>query len=123
MAHRQWLARALAFCLCACPIDRAARAASRLAASSPSPNPSTDAAAAVRNWLTVSSGFFPPQLPADLSQQEVADRADDLMAFQPQVAATLPVVEPQLRFAVLKAPLDVPAIMPSKNEVGWPGSR
>src|SRR5262249_49921089 len=107
-ALRQWLSRALAFCPCACSIDRAARLARRRAACWPNPTPSTKAAAAVRTWHTVSSGFFPPKLPADLRQHQVAHRTDDLVPLQPQVAPTFPVVKAQLHLGVLKAALHMP---------------
>src|SRR3984957_7463727 len=116
MALRQWLSRALAFCRCACSIDRAARPASRFAADWPNPNPSTNAPAAVRTWHTVRPAFFPPKLPADLCQHQVAHRTDDLVPFQPQIAPTFPVVKAQFCLGVLEAALHMPPREPDQEQ-------
>ena len=115
MALRQWHSRALAFCRCACSIDRAARPASRFAADWPNPNPSTNAPAAVRTWHTVRPAFFPPKLPADLRQHQVAHRTDDLVPLQPQIAPTFPVVKAQFRLGVLKACSTCHRVNPTKS--------
>jgi hypothetical protein len=118
---RRWLSRASAFSRCARALVRAACSANSFAAV-PKLNPSTNAAAAVRTWHTVSSGFFPPKLVSNFGKYQKAYRTDDLVALQSEVTATFPVVKAQLRLTVFKAPLEVPAIIPSKSAVGWPGS-
>src|SRR3982750_4895821 len=116
-ALRRWLSRALAFSPWARSIDRAARSASFLAPVSPNPNPATNAAAAVRTWHTVSSGFFPPKLVVKLRKHQEAHRTDDLVPLQPQVTATLPVVKTQLRFTILKAALHMPPRQPHQKQL------
>src|SRR3954471_14037988 len=116
-ALRRWLSRALAFSPWARSIDRAARSASFLAPVPPKPHPSTNAAA-VRTWHTVSSGFFPPKLPVKLGQQEKAHRTDDLVALQPQITLTFPMIKTQFRFAILKAPLHMPSRQPDQKQRG-----
>src|SRR5260370_13877136 len=115
-ALRQWLSRALAFSCCARSIDRAARWASFFAPLDPNSNPSTNAAAAVRTWHTVHSGFFPPKLASRLRKKQKAHRTDRLVPLQPQVTATFPVVKTQLRLAVLKAALHVPPCQPHQKQ-------
>lgn len=74
----------------------------------PSDQERTTAAAAMRTWHTVSSGFFPPQLLLDLRQEQVTHGGYRLMAFQPQVGTSLEVVEAQFRLLILEAAFDVP---------------
>src|SRR5258708_7960242 len=107
-ALRQWLSRALAFSCCARSIARAARWASFFAPLDPNSNPSTNAAAAVRTWHTVHSGFFPPKLASNFRKKQKAHRTDRLVPLQPQVTATFPVVKTQLRLAIFKAALHMP---------------
>jgi hypothetical protein len=45
------------------------------------------AASAVCTWHSVSSGFFPPESLPHPRQEQVADRADDQVMFQPGVNA------------------------------------
>src|SRR5438270_2597824 len=115
-ALRQSLSRALAFSLCARSIDLAPRWASLFAPLDPNPDPSTNAAAAVRTWHTVHSRFFPPKLASNLRKEQEAHRTDRLVPLQPQVAATFPVVETQLRLAVFEAALHVPPRQPHQEQ-------
>src|SRR5215471_9206549 len=112
----QWLSRALAFCRWACSIACDARLASRCATGWPNQRPCTNAAVAVRTWQTVRLGFFPPELPANLRQHQVAHRADGQVALQPQVAATFPVIKAQLRLAVLERALHAPPREPDQQQ-------
>src|SRR3954470_8737117 len=69
----------------------------------------TKAAVAVCSWQTVSSGFFfRPSLPHP-RQEQVAHRRDDQVAFQPQVAAPLVLIQADLALVVLETPLHTPA--------------
>ena len=49
------------------------------------------------NLVTVFSSFSPPKLSTNLRQHQVAYCTEDLVALQPQVTATFPVVKTQLR--------------------------
>jgi hypothetical protein len=109
-----WLRRAAAFRRCARAIRRPARSSSRAAALRPSTQDCTSAAAAVRTWHTVRSGFFPPPPLRDPRQEELRHRRQRVMPEQPDVRPPLVVVQAQFRLAVLKAALNGPAIMPSK---------
>src|SRR3954470_15659188 len=69
----------------------------------------TKADVAVCSWQTVSSGsFFRPSLPHP-RQEQVAHRRDDQVAFQPQIAAPLVLVQADLALVVLEAPFHAPA--------------
>src|SRR5436190_24227417 len=57
-----------------------------LTATRPNDQERTMAAAAVRTWQTVSSGFFPPQFLMHLRQEQMADSRDRLMAHQPHIS-------------------------------------
>src|SRR3954464_464162 len=115
-ALRQWLSRALAFCRWEYSIDCDARLASLRAARWPNQRPCTNAAVAVRTWQMVRLGFFPPELPANVRQHQVAHRADGQVPLQPQVASTFPVVKAQLRLAVLERALHAPPREPDQQQ-------
>src|SRR4051812_23644286 len=72
------------------------------------PQHRTKAADAVCSWQTVNSGFFPPEFLPRSRQEQVGHRREDQMAFQPQVAAALVLVQPDLALLVLKAALHPP---------------
>src|SRR5262245_15239315 len=63
----------------------------------------------VCTWHSVSSGFFPPESLSHSCQEQVADHAEDQVAFQSQVQPALIVVEPHLSLVVLETALHPPA--------------
>src|SRR5215510_9245758 len=83
-----WLFRALAFCFCWYWIFLAVRCNSFLPAFFPKDHDCTKAAAAVRIWQTVNSGFFPPLHPDSL-QEQVADGRQGLVSHQAPIIAAL----------------------------------
>src|SRR5262245_52884654 len=83
-----WLFRALAFCFCWYAIFSAVRSSSFLLACFPNDHDCTKAAAAVRIWQTVSSGFFPPLLPS-FFQEQVSNRGQCLMSHQASIFSPL----------------------------------
>src|SRR3954453_14189668 len=67
-----------------------------------------NAAIAVCTWHSVSSGFFPPEFLPHPRQEQVTDRTEDQMAFQPLVPAALVVVQAHFPLLVLKTTLHAP---------------
>ena len=117
-----WLFRAAAFLTCVRSISAAVRSNFFIEGHRPSHQYGINAAIAVCTWHSVNSGFSPPELFSHPRQEQVAHAAQDQVAFPPLVTTSFILVQPDLRFLALEATLDVPAIMPSKSEVGWPGS-
>src|SRR3954447_3039946 len=74
-----------------------------------------------RICATVTAGVFPPHPPAlqDEEPQRQQRERDVVMPAHP--TADLGVRQAHLPLALPEHLLDVPAIMPSKSEVGWPG--
>jgi hypothetical protein len=64
---------------------------------------------AVWTWQTVNSDFFPPQPLIGHGQEQVADRAENHMPFESRIASSLVMVQADLAFTVLEAPLHAPA--------------
>src|SRR5271169_6837330 len=64
------------------------------------PHERTKALIAVCNWQTVSSGFFFPPVLTHASQEQVAYRRDDEVAFQPQIATPLVLIQADLALVV-----------------------
>ena len=96
-----------AWALRLCVYSSSATAASRIsrAAVRPSPHERTSAAAAVRTWQTVNSGFFPPQLLPYFRQEQVTHGGDCLMTYQSPVRPPLEVIEAKFGLLVLEAAL------------------
>jgi hypothetical protein len=117
-----WLFRAAAFLCCALLISADVRSNSSFGSLRFNHQNGINAAIAVCTWHSVSSRFFPPKLLAQPRQEQVAHATQDQVAFQTLVAPALVLVQADLALLILKTTLDVPAIMPSKSEVGWPGS-
>src|SRR5271165_2610038 len=69
----------------------------------------TKAAIAVWSWQTVSSGFFFCPFLSHACQEQVAYRRENQMAFQPQIAATLKLIQADLALVVLEATFHSPA--------------
>src|SRR6516225_5910123 len=97
-----WERRALAFCRCWYTIFSAVCSNRRAARLRPSHHDCTKAAAAVRSWQTVRSGFFPPPLLPDAGEEQMANSGHRLVPQQPQVVAALVVIEAQFGFLILK---------------------
>ncbi len=57
----------------------------------------------------------------DLGQKQVTDRRDDQVTLQALIFSPLIVIQAEFAFLVFEATLDLPAIMPPKEEVGWSG--
>ena len=57
---------------------------------------------AVRTWQTVTSGFFPPLLLAELGQEQMTHAGQDQVALDRKVVADLEVVHAQLGLGVLQ---------------------
>src|SRR5438128_1577609 len=104
-----WLFRALALWCCWYAIFSAVWSRSRVAVDRPSHQECTKAAAAVRTWHTVSSGFFPPLPLVHARQEQVGHGSDRLVTQQAAIIPTLVMIEPQLCFLILEAALHVPA--------------
>src|ERR1700722_10442038 len=66
------------------------------------------AATAVWIWHSVRSGFFPPELLPHPRQEQVADAAQNQVAFQTLVASALVLIQADLAFLVLKTALHAP---------------
>src|SRR5208283_856614 len=64
---------------------------------------------AVCTWQTVNSDFFSPQPLVGLGQEQVADRAEDQVAFESRITSPLEMVQTDFAFTVLEAPLHAPA--------------
>src|SRR5215469_10067175 len=104
-----WLLRALALRCCAHVIFRAAFSRSwSCDRRDVSPQERTNAAIAVCNWQTVSSGFFPPPFLTHSRQEQVAHAAEDQVSFQSQVTPSLVLVQTDLAFLVLEATFHSP---------------
>ena len=66
-------------------------------------------ATAVWIWHSVRSGFFPPELLPHPRQEQVADAAQNQVAFEPLVAPAFVLVQADLGLLVLKAAFDTPS--------------
>src|SRR5271170_6180943 len=82
---------------------------SPLAFGDDNPHERTKAAIAVCNWQMVSSGFFFPPVLTHASQEQVAYRRDDEVAFQPQIATPLVLIQTDLALVVLETTFHTPA--------------
>jgi len=102
-----WLLRALAFCFCWYWIFSAVRANSFLPAFFPKDHDCTKAAAAVRIWQTVSSGFFPPLLPQAF-QEQMTDGGQGLVSHQAAIVSAFVMIEPQFAFLVFETAFHMP---------------
>src|SRR3954469_15760427 len=105
-----WNRRAWALRRCARSISADVRSSNFLGGVRSSHQNGINAATAVCTWHSVSSGFSPPELLTHPRQEQVAEAAQDQVAFQPPVPPPLVLVQPDLALLVLEAPLDVPAI-------------
>src|SRR5512143_1556049 len=105
-----WLSRAWAFRRSAHVIFLTAWASnSPIDRSDDNPQERTNAANAVCNWQTVSSGFFPPEFLTHPRQEQVTDRRDNQVTLQSQVTPALVLVQPDLALLVLEATFHPPA--------------
>src|SRR6266852_2231013 len=102
-----WLLRALAFCCCWYVIVSAVRSSSALPAFIPNDHDCTRAAAAVRIWQTVNSGFFPPLL-ADAFQEQMGHGRQGLVSDQAAVFSPFIMIKAQFGFLVFKTTFYVP---------------
>src|SRR5271157_4120631 len=64
---------------------------------------------AVCTWQTVNADFFPPQALVRLGQEQVADRAEDQVAFESRIASPLVMVQADFAFTILETPFHTPA--------------
>ena len=64
---------------------------------------------AVCTWQTVNSDFFSPQPLVGLGQEQVADCAEDQVAFESRIASPLVMVQTDFAFTVLETPFHAPA--------------
>src|SRR5439155_1743766 len=69
----------------------------------------------------VSSGFFFPQPIRVLGDEPHCYQAQAQVSQQRCVVPSLEIQEAQIRLGQAETVLDLPAILPSKREVGWPG--
>ena len=86
----------------------AARSYQRSRALEASCEPSTIASVASLTWHTVHSRFSPPQPVAGFCEEQVAHHRQDQVAFQPDPAAALPMIQADFSFTVFEAAFDVP---------------
>src|SRR5258708_5872025 len=101
-----WLLRACTRRFCVYRISSAACSYRRLQARPECHQLRTTAAIAVRNWQTVSSGFFPPKVLMNPRQEQVTHRRQNQVALQALVTPTFVMVQAQLALLILKAALD-----------------
>src|SRR5579872_3293609 len=95
-----WLLRAWALRRCWYVILAAVFFSSRSDAARPlSHQDCTNAAVAVWSWHTVNSRFFPPLL-SHAGQEQVTDRRQNQVSFQPQVTPALVLVQADLALVV-----------------------
>src|SRR5215210_3853218 len=104
-----WLLRAVALRRCVLCNSAAVRSSSFFEGRSFSHQQGINAAIAVCTWHSVSSGFFPPEFLTHPRQEQIADRAEDQMAFQPLITSALVMVQAHLPLLVLKTTLHAPA--------------
>jgi hypothetical protein len=117
-----WPFRAAAFRRRARTIASDVRSSDLLGGCRPDHRNGINAATAVCTWHSVSPGSSPPELLPHPGQEQGAHAAHDQVTVQPLVPPAFVLTQPDLGLLVLEAALDVPAMMPSKSEVGWPGS-
>src|SRR5579883_1025743 len=103
-----WPSRARAFRRCVRAIFAAVFSSRAFEGRWPSHQHGIKAAIPVWTWHSVSSGFSPPESLPHPRQEEITDRTDDQVTFQPQVATALVMVPPDLTLVVLEAPLHAP---------------
>src|SRR5512143_2552253 len=103
-----WYLRARAFLRCVRSISSDIRSSNFLGGHMLSHQNGISAATAVCTWHSVSSGFFPPELPPHPRQEQVAHHAQDQVALQPLVAPALVLIQSDLAFLVFKATLHSP---------------
>ena len=103
-----WLLRAVAWRCCQCWIVLAVCSMSLVDARPLSHQLRTNEPVAVWTWHTVNSGFFPPQLFADSSQEQVTHAGENQVSLEPQPPAAFPLVEPDLLFLISKTSLHAP---------------
>src|SRR5436305_5334902 len=104
-----WLTRALAF-LCCVFCNRSATSLKTRWDTRPFRHQDgTKAAAAVRTWQTVHSGFFPPPLLPHPRQEQVTHRRQRLVPLQAHVEPSLEMIQTQLTLLILKTAFHPPA--------------
>ena len=103
-----WQRRAQALRRCARWINRAVRSNSQADTRPSIHHERISAETAVWIWQTVNSDFFSPQPLVGACQEQVADRTEDQMAFESRIASPFVMVQADLAFVVLEAPLDAP---------------
>src|SRR4051812_36592559 len=103
-----WLLRAVALRRCFLCNSAAVRSRSFVEGRSSSHQDGINAAIAVCTWHSVSSGFFPPEFLTHPRQEQIADGAEDQMAFQALVPSALVVVQAHFPLLILKATLHAP---------------
>src|SRR5208283_4377588 len=104
-----WQRRAQAFRRCARWIIAAVRSNNRADTRRSIHHERISADTAVWTWQTVNSDFFPPQPLVGLCQEQVTDRTEDQMAFEPRITPPLVMVQADLAFVVLEAAFHAPA--------------
>src|ERR1700682_4179430 len=107
-ARLLWLLRAAAILCCALWISAAVRSTSFAEGRWSSHQLGINAAIAVCTWHSVSSGFFPPAFLTDARQEQIADRAQDQVAFESHIATAFVVIHSDLSLVVLEATLHPP---------------
>src|SRR5512135_1680492 len=103
-----WLFRAMAFLCCVLSIPADVRSSNFLGGHRFNHQNGISAATAVCTWHSVNSGFFSPELLPHPRQEQVADHAQDQVAFQPLIAPALVLVQSDLALLVLEAALHAP---------------
>ena len=104
-----WQRRAQALRRCARSMSWAVRSKSRADTRPSSHHERISADTAVWTWQTVNSDFFPPQPLVSLGEEQIADRAEDQMAFESRISPSFIMIQADLALVVLEAPLDAPS--------------
>src|SRR5512135_523667 len=111
-----WHVRARAFRRCARWSFAAVRSRRFFGGHWPSHQYGIQAAIASCTWHSVSSDFFPPELPTHPRQEQGADRAECQVTLQAHVPPAFVVIQPDLSLLVLEATLHTPPREPNQQQ-------
>jgi hypothetical protein len=104
--RRRWLRAALSFRSCVTVSCARMRSADFREQRPARAHKGASIAVAVRTWQTVRPGFFPPMLPAELAEKDVAQTTEDQVPLDRDELAHLEVIHSQFRLAVLEGSLN-----------------